>query len=351
MSDLTEALADALPESRLRKDRDAWKRRAEQAEAEGDELRRVLGWVDAVTSATFDPPKWLTTSPRSGPRHHGTVVVMLSDMHFDEVVRPEEVHGVNAYNRTIAEQRLERWTRNVVKLARNHLTGVTYDGCVLLLGGDTFSGDIHEELQQTNEDTALGSLLHWTEQMCAPIEHLAAEFGKLHVAAVPGNHGRTTRKPRAKLRARTNFDWLLAKQLERHFTKDKRVTFQVPEAASTIVDIYGWRHWFEHGDAVKGGGGIGGIWPPIMRLRARRQQYLASSRQRPFDTMWMGHWHQLIQTPDLVVNGSLKAFDEFASTMGYGAEDARQAFAIVTPEHNVTWQCPVYVTDREAEGW
>jgi hypothetical protein len=84
---------------------------------------------------------------------------MLSDTHFDEVVNPDEMEGLNAYNREIAMMRLEKWTQNVIKMARHYLSGVNYDGVVLILGGDIFSGDIHEELALTNEDTMIGSLV------------------------------------------------------------------------------------------------------------------------------------------------------------------------------------------------
>jgi len=270
---------------------------------------------------------------------------MLSDCHFDEVVRPAEVDGTNAYNRSIAERRLKVWAEKVHELAHVRLAGHEWDGLVLMLGGDLFSGDIHDELRETNEDTSLGSLLHWSEQLCAAVALLADSFGKVHVPAVPGNHGRTTRKPRAKLRARTNFDWLLAKMIERHFAADDRVTFAVPEAADHHLMIYGWHHHLTHGDQVTGGGGIGGIWPPIMRLRARK-----SDRQR-IDTLWMGHWHQYHSAPYLVVNGSLKGADEYAYISNFKLEPAQQAFAVVTPEHNISWQAPIFVTDRKAEGW
>jgi len=341
---------------RLRTDLTLARRQRDQANAavgrltaEVESLKRTLGFVDAVNGASIDPPKWLT-QPRTSRTNRATLMLLLSDTHFDEVVNPDEIGGLNAYSRRIAEQRLEAWAHNSIKIARHYLAGVTYDGVCVMLGGDIFSGDIHEELAQTNEDTILGSLLHWSEQLAAAITLHADEFGKVHVAAVPGNHGRLSRKPRAKLRARTNMDWLLARMLERHFTGDKRVTFQVGDDADCLIEVYGRGHLLTHGDQVNGGGGIGGIWPPIMRMRARKMQR-AMQTGRPFDTMWCGHWHQLIQTPSLVVNGSLKGTDEYAWLNNFGHEPPQQALAVVTPEHGVTMQAPVFVQDRKKERW
>jgi hypothetical protein len=310
--------------------------------------QRALTVVESAEGARLQPPTWL--SPAKPKRQAATLMVMLSDTHFDEVVLPDEVDGLNAYNRDIAVLRLQRWAQNVVKVARHYLAGMDYDGIVVLLGGDIFSGDIHEELAQTNEDTMLGSLLFWSEQLAAALDLLGTEFKKVHVAAVMGNHGRMTRKPRMKLRARTNFDWLLAKMIERHFVADKRFTFQVPESADVLVQVYGHGMLMTHGDQVTGGGGIGGIYPPIMRLRARKQQrHMAIGSE--FSTLWMGHWHQYLSTPSLIVNGSLKGYDEYAFINNFSFEVPQQALAVVVPDRGITIQAPVFSLDRKKEGW
>lgn len=334
--------------TKMRRQRDSALNELTRVQEQLEKAHRALWLVESAEGASLQPPKWMAPAK---PKSNGvTLVLMLSDMHFDEVVLPEEVDGLNAYNREIATLRLNKWAQNVVKMARHYLAGVTYDGVVLMLGGDTFSGDIHDELSETNEDTMLGSLLYWAEQLSAAVEMLAEEFGKVHVAAVPGNHGRTTRKPRAKLRARTNFDWLLAKMVERHYNRDKRVTFQIPESADCLVTIYGQGHLLTHGDQTSGGGGIGGIWPPVMRLRARKaQRYLATGAN--FQTLWMGHWHQYISTPSLIVNGSLKGVDEYAFINNFSYEAPQQAFAVVTPEKGITIQAPIFCQDRKKEGW
>jgi len=335
--------------TRARRQRDAAEQQLMIALERVEELEQALGFVDAVNGAQLEPPKWL--APKASTRKkHATLALLLSDTHFDEVVLAEEVGGLNAYNRTIAEQRLQMWTENSVKMAKHYLSGVTYDGAVVMLGGDIFSGDIHEELAQTNEDTILGSLLHWAEQICAALLIIADEFGSVHVPCVVGNHGRMSRKPRMKLRARTNFDWLLGKMVERHLSSDKRFTFQISENADTLIQIYGHGHLLTHGDQVSGGGGIGGIWPPIMRMRARKSQRALDIGQ-PFETLWMGHWHQYISTPYLIVNGSTKGLDEYAWISNFGYEPPQQALAIVTPEHNITVQAPVFCQDRKKEKW
>jgi hypothetical protein len=347
--EINDAERDNIGIERVRRERNAARLEATLLSDRVAELERTLGFIESASSMSIEPPTWIQPNSNSRKKH-ATLALLLSDTHFDEVVIPDEVGGLNAYNRRIAEIRLQMWTDNAIKMARHYLSGVTYDGVVVMLGGDIFSGDIHEELAQTNETTMLDSLLHWSEQICAALLVLADEFGKVHVPCVVGNHGRMSRKPRMKLRAKTNFDWLLGKMIERHLSLDKRFTFQISENADTLIPIYGHGHLLTHGDQVSGGGGIGGIWPPIMRMRARKAQRAMDTGQ-PFSTLWMGHWHQYISTPYMIVNGSTKGLDEYAWLSNFGFEVPQQALAIVTPEHNITVQAPIFCSDRKREKW
>jgi hypothetical protein len=302
------------------------------------ELRQRLGILEAIEAQNPRPPKWTVRSGKA-VKHHAILTTILSDSHWDEVVRGSETDGLNEYNRDIATRRLEDYGQGLVKLARKYLSGVEYDGMVLMLGGDLLSGDIHDELRETNEDTMLGSVLYWCEQLTALIRMFADEFGKVHIPCVVGNHGRMTRKPRAKLRARDNFDWFIARSVRQQFDGDSRVTWQIPDSTDAIFPVYDTVHLLTHGDQVTGGQGIGGIWPPIKRLQARKHI------RNPHDVMVLGHWHQLITAAHngLIVNGSLKGLDEYAMINNFKPEPPQQAMWLVTPERGVTWQAPVQV--------
>ena len=333
---------------KLRRQRDSAQNEIIRLQTQLEQAQRALFIVESAEGAQLQPPVWL--SPKKPAKSSATLVVMLSDTHFDEVVNPDEMEGLNAYNRQIAVMRLQRWSENVIKLARHYLSGVSYDGVVLILGGDIFTGEIHEELTQTNDAPILDSLLFWSEQVAGVVDLFANEFKKVHVVSVVGNHGRMTRKPRMKLRVRTNFDWLISKMVERHFASDKRVSFNIPESADAYLQIYDHGHLITHGDQVSGGGGIGGIYPPIMRMRAKKHaRYMETGKS--FQTIWLGHWHQYISTPSMVVNGSLKGADEYSMIMGFSFEPPQQALAVVTPEKNITFQAPVFCLDRKKEGW
>jgi hypothetical protein len=312
-------------------------------------LERELGVLSKIGQRST-PPRWLSSPPKRTKQHHATPWLLLSDLHLDEVVRPEEIGGVNAYNREIARQRLHATAHGFVKVCRDYWTGLTYDGVVVALGGDIFSGDIHDELSQTNEDTMLGSLDYWVDELSAVLSMLTDEFGKVHVPVVVGNHGRTSRKPRAKLRARDNFDWFLGRALQRIHRDDARITFDVSDSADCPIPSYDRTVMLTHGDQARGGGGIGGIWPPIMRLDARKRARYDAVDQG-YDMLVMGHWHQLVYGPNFIVNGSLKGYDEYAHLNSFGFEPPQQAAWLMTPQHGKTWTAPILSADRAREGW
>lgn len=337
IDDVQRARADALADEvgRLRKV-------IASQQAQIDTLERLGEYSGRALSV----PKWLSRKPKKADKT-ATLVTVLSDTHFDEVVNPSEMGGRNAYDRRIAELRLEQYFTGVIRLSHDYLTGMTYDGVVLMLGGDLISGDIHEELQDTNDAQTLDTVLFWSGRLAAGIELLADTFGTVHVPVVVGNHGRRSRKPRMKGRARDNFDWMIGQLLARQFDEDPRVTFDIPDGTDCLVDIHGTRLLLTHGDQVNGGGGIGGIWPPIMRMIAKKRV------RHQFDAVVMGHWHQLLMAPSagVIVNGSLKGEDEYAAVMNFAPERAQQALFTVAPGQGVTFSAPVFCDNRAREGW
>ena len=334
----------------VRRDRDAARQALKVSQAELASLTARLHMVEQISDMDPSPPKWLTPK-RKPSAHHATVTTILSDCHFDEVVNPDELGGVNAYDRAIATLRLRRYFDQVVSLTRDYMAGVTFDGAVVMLGGDLVSGAIHEELAQTNDDSILGTVLYWSEMICAGLHMLADEFGHVHCPGVPGNHGRLTRKPRAKGRARDNFDWLICQLVAREFHDDDRVTFDIPDAFFTQWNVYGTTYHLQHGDNTSGGGGWMGPLGPVMRHQVKVEA-VGQATSQPFDHMVVGHWHTYVNLPRGTINGSLKGYDEYAMTKAFSFEEPIQALWLTTPERGITMRSPIYcAVDRKAEGW
>lgn len=291
--------------------------------------------VEALHRAKVTVPRWAGEVPKQADR--GVIVAMLSDLHLDEVVRPEEIGGINSYDRATAEQRLRSWAEQVAALP-DAGPKFTASGFVVLWGGDMLNGNLRAEDAETNEDTVLGSVVHWCGLLAAALDVLAAVL-PVHVVCVVGNHGRMTNKPRAKLRARDNLDWHLAHMTAR--LTGEQVTWQIDDDPDAVFTVAGHRHVLTHGDQARGGSGIGGIWPPIKRMVARKiGRY--SALGTPVSHVWMGHWHQAIFGDEFTVNGSLKGYDEYASLNNFHPEAPGQVVSYAGAD-GITWRTVILV--------
>lgn len=296
------------------------------------------------------PPEWLVTGPRRGSVT-GVPVTIWSDWHIGETVNPAEVNGVNEFNLAVAERRIRRLVDRTIDLCKSHMTRPDYPGVVVALLGDMVTGEIHDELAQTNDCDLLPAVLWTRDILISALTRMADEFGKVFVPCAPGNHGRNTKRLQAKRFAAKNFDWLIYCLLERHFQTvgDDRILIHAPETGEALFRVYGHRFLALHGHdlGVKGGDGIIGAIGPIMRGTLK----VASSQAqigRDFDTLMMGHWHQQLWLPRCIVANSLKGYDEFARVfLRAGFSVPSQPLWFVHPQHGITARWEVLLEDRE----
>jgi hypothetical protein len=325
--------------------------RAANAEmtSEIQELRRRLGFYDDVRAEPLVVPEW-TVKPRGG-KHEAIVVAQLTDTHFDEVVKPGEIMDLNAYDRAIALRRLERWAQKVVSLPRDYVAGVSIAGLKILATGDVFTGDIHEELKESNEAKLLASVVFWMEPMIAAVELLEREYGQVSIDAVVGNHGRLSGRPVFKGRVHDNVEYLFWTVIKARLAdRGSGVAVNVSPSMDMAVQIYDRNILITHGDQFKGGSGISGVLAPLMLGTHRKGQRQAATG-RTMDLMVMGHFHQMLDLPGVIVGGSMKGYDEYAFGLNLRPEQAAQMMWVQTPERGKTITIPVLLQDREAEGW
>lgn len=214
------------------------------------ELLEVLVELELYQRDYRERPDWLKTK-KKGKEHHGSLVAFLSDAHITEVVRPEEIGGYNKYNMAIAEMRIQAFFERTITVARNYLAGVKYDGIVLPLGGDLVSGDIHQELVETNEYSTMRGIELSLPWFLKGIEMFHEEFGNVHIVSAPGNHGRNSLKPRHKKRSENNADTHIAQLLAMVIGEVDGITFDIPEGADVDFKVYDSVFSMEHGDNLR----------------------------------------------------------------------------------------------------
>lgn len=336
------------------------KLRVQQAEAdaraaikEADTAEKIREELYKLAARSPEPPAWLS-SPKHKIGKRGIPCTIWSDWHYGEVVRPEEVGGVNDFNMAVAKRRITQLVDTTIDLCRNHMgrADTVYPGIVVMLGGDMISGDIHEELFATNDRTTQQCINDLTDLLASALGRLADEFGRVFVPCVVGNHGRASRKPRMKGRVYTSHEWNIYCNLERYFKGDKRVQFFIPGESDAYFKVYNHKYLLTHGDSlgVKGGDGIIGSLGPIMR-GSIKTSHSEAQIGRDFDTVVMGHWHQSLWLPGVIVNNALKGYDEFAR-LALRAPYSRpsQQLWFTHPEHGITARWEVFLDKPRKAG-
>jgi hypothetical protein len=315
------------------------------------ELRRLVGFYDSARKEKVRVPQWRVPK-RAYKGHVGTVMAQMTDWHLGEVVKPDEVLFLNAYNEAIAYRRAQDWFAKVVTLPRAYVNGVDLEGLVVPATGDLFTGEIHAELTESNYERVLQTVLNAQEPILAGFEFLDREYdGRVEVDAVVGNHGRMALKSVFKGRVYDNFEWLFWCIIrDRLADRGSRVVVNVSTSMDMNVPVYGRNHLLTHGDQFKGGTGISGAYAPLS-LGAHRKTKRQAAAGMPMETMVIGHLHQLINIPGVIMGGTMKGMDEFAFGINVPPADAAQAMWITTPERAQTIWMPVYLQDREGEGW
>lgn len=315
---------------------------------QSDQLATIKGIVGSMSRQveTLQPPAWMIT-PRGKTSAPGVPTLFISDLHWGETVYAAQINNVNEYSIKIAHERMATLVDSAIHLLQIISPDMDYPGIVVPLGGDMISGNIHDELTATNELNSMPAVLDLYSVLVGVIASLADTFGAVFLPCVSGNHGRDTHKIWAKDRHATSFDWLLFNFLARHFEADKRITFFIPDGPDAYYKIYDHAYLLTHGDQFRGGDGMIGCLGPILRGDHKKRSRNAQV-DMDYDTMIMGHWHQYIHHSRVIVNGSLKGYDEYAYAGNFGFEPPQQALWLTHPKYHITYRMPVYVDSKRA---
>ncbi len=335
-------VADDIIERRERAEVTSLKARLKQAL----EQLEQCGYTDdtaRAAEAARDGVEPIRPREHSSGLREATAVALASDWHVEENVEGHKVNGVNEYNLEIARYRASRYFAGLTYLIKYHQAHFVIRDLALWLGGDLITGYLRNEDMEDNECSpvqAIAALHVWISE---GIRHVleTTDIELMSVVCNSGNHGRLTHKMQPRTREANSIEWLLYVGLDREFANEPRVKFTLPYGSQTYVNVYEFVLRFTHGDETKFGGGIGGIMIPIRKAIAKWQTV------RHADLTIMGHYHQEHFLRDLVVNGSLIGYNEYALSIAAPYEDPRQGFFLVDKHRGMTFPATVWVADRE----
>lgn len=276
-----------------------------------------------------------------GMQRQGVPVMLCSDWHVEEPVDPRAIGGLNEYNLEIADACIARMAEAFEWFLRD--SRFDCRAGVVWLGGDLYSGYIHEELIESAFLSPTQAVLWLQERIERMLRTIAATCPTLERIIVPcndGNHGRMTHKIRVSTRTANSLEWLLYKNLAARMADDPRFEFDVADGEWTFVDIFGKRLGFSHGDSFAYGGGVGGISIPIRRGISRQFQH------RPVDYFNLGHFHQRNDFGDIAVNGSMIGPNAYSERIHAKPEPRQQSWYLLDSERGKCFSAPIWLPQR-----
>ncbi len=267
-------------------------------------------------------------------------VMHLSDGHHDQVVRPEEVGGLEAYDFPISCCRAERYVDTVIEWTQDTLAPkFNFPVLWILAYGDHTSGEIHRAAERSYYRNQFKNCLAIGQLHALMYRDLAAHFEQVNVLYLAGNHGRRTLK-KDYLGAHDNWDYLVGEIARLHCRDLGNVAFTIPDAWSANIDINGVGFNISHGDDVRSNLGI--PWYAMTRRQKGLIALGAAANARRVRYFCVGHHHDAATLSDidgeLMVNGAWTATDQYAYNSLSGYREPAQWLHGCNPKHGITWR-------------
>ena len=280
--------------------------------------------------------------PTKSGKNEATAVFNFGDVHVEEEVDPNTVNGLNKYTLEICEARCGSAAKNTMKTInslrkQNNITKLVVNSI-----GDWITGHIHEEFIENNflspteaslfaKNLFSSMLLYFYEQ---------GDFEQIEVNCLFGNHGRTTKYKPIATKAKQSYEWLIYKVLEDEFKNVRKmnIKFNIAGGALLYHDIYGYKMRVTHGDALRFGGGVGGVTVPLNKKIAKWDESIKA------DITILGHYHQFLDLGNALMNPSVIGYNAYAVEIGAKYEKPFQTLFLVDSKRKTKGiTCPIWL--------
>jgi hypothetical protein len=191
------------------------------------------------------------------PGHTEDAVLLLSDTHFGEKHRREDVSGFQVCDSVILANRMGSVIASAKEVLSIQRAAYPIKKLYVWIGGDIGNGELHDSAK--SNDLMITEQVHFAYYMLKfGIEDLLTltipdkKTGLVVVEEIVllftvGNHMRMDEKMPHDLQARRTFDWLIYQFLIEQFSRHPKVTIRKEMSPFIFETIRGWRHLFCHG--------------------------------------------------------------------------------------------------------
>lgn len=341
-----EANAQAREEQRHKDEVHELRERLRHALKELNQAEDYRSSIFKIVSQPVNVPDWALPESRASSDTE-IPILFASDWQWGEVIQSDNLGGFNEFNPRVAKERVQLMVSKAIELSFQHRGKKKYPGIYYWRGGDLISGEIHEDLLETNALQSTAAARDLVQIETWAIRELRKAFGHVHVDSVPGNHGRTTQKPRSKWRVEDNFDVMTHYWLESLFQGDDKVCFSAPPSGDVVKDIYGYTFCMTHGDRIGSSGGMGFIGPAATIARGMKKAFdYYGALGVIVDYFLVGHFHVSLMLEYGFSNGSLPGYSEYAKQFRMRPQPPQQWLLYVHPDYGVVDHKALILADR-----
>jgi len=316
------------------------------AQKEIAELNLRLDQTLELVNTNIDAPEWTLPQKDDTQFSNNIPVLLVSDIHYGENVNPKEVPDGNCYSPKVAEARWDRLIENTIRKTRTKEK--KSKGIVVCFLGDDISGDIHDELRETNLKTPIDACMEVAAQKVKMLKAFEKEYGRVWAISVMGNHGRTTKKPQSKEIGEHNYDSLIAAIVKKQLENDHNISFYNPKSGEAYFELCGYNFLATHGDRIgsRGGQGFIGCSATIARGQHKTRQAYAQIG-KPIDWLLLGHFHTPMLLEHTIANGTTVGYSQYARDLRLEPAFPSQTLFYVDDVYGVTDVSRIYVTNKE----
>jgi len=369
VADLEQQVADQTVESDARvkllnKEKQRLLKRLADAQARSgiivEQVRDILSEKNIIVNIPPTPP-----ADRSKTKHVEIPVLCVGDIHMGYYYP----NGEHAYNVDIARDRMMRMADIFLARVRDRRTSAKIEELRLYLMGDIVEG---ENMRQGHAHHIEGPLiqqaLDWAPNaLTALLVRFLEHFRKIHVVAVPGNHGRNG-PPRTDSHPSTNWDRVVYQVtrmmvenaiLHQGSNRTGAITWNLPSDRTertsgddwyAIDYVFDWCNCILHGEDLRGKG-WGGI--PFYGVERMVRRY-ADVVDDPLDFMFMGHIHTDAKIPsnyrEVFVNGAIESSSTYARKQLVSATIPSQSAVFYTEANGPIGRETLHLVDRVPQG-
>lgn len=309
---------------------------AENSRLNGKLQKRESG-AEIFTSILRDVYRWpsklkVIRPKKSNKRQKETAVLHLTDIHYGKLT--------STYNTAVCSDRLVQIYGAVDEITNLRRNSAAIDELVILFGGDFLEGQLIFPGQNfsTDADIVKQALKEGPEQIANLVIHFAAQFNKVRVVAVPGNHGRTSKDGSGRFNADSimyEVTRTLVDQVAKNVTWDLPLD-RIPGSewyAHTVVDGHGVI--LIHGDFKAGPtNAMGYPWYAIGRRTSGWVSVFP-----PFDYLYVGHNHSFaafdVSGKTVYATGSLESDNDYAAKNFATTGEPHQRLQFFNESHGV----------------